>query len=37
MPVDSLACYDSSAMNVRDVISLSGETASPYFLLKNLD
>ena len=37
MPGDSLACYDSFAMNVRDVISLVGETASPYFLLKNLD
>lgn len=37
MPGDSLACYDSFAMNVRDVISLVGETASPYFLLKNVD
>lgn len=37
MPGDSLACYDSFAMNVRDVISLVGETASPYFLLKNID
>ncbi|ATW04369.1 polysaccharide biosynthesis protein [Sphingorhabdus sp. YGSMI21] len=37
MPGDSLACYDSFAMNMRDVISLVGETASPYFLLKNLD
>lgn len=37
MPGDSLACYDSMAMNIRDVISLVGETASPYFLLKNID
>ena len=37
MPGDSLACYDSMAMNIRDVISLVGETASPYFLFKNVD
>tara|TARA_R110001599_G_scaffold193040_1_gene388729 strand:+ start:13384 stop:14508 length:1125 start_codon:yes stop_codon:yes gene_type:complete len=37
MPGDSLACYDSFAMNIRDVISLVGETASPYFLLKNIN
>ncbi len=37
MPGDSLACYDSMAMNLRDVVSLVGETASPYFLLKNVD
>ena len=37
MPGDSLACYDSAAMNVRDVVSLIGETASPYFLFKNID
>lgn len=37
MPGDSLACYDSVAMNVKDVISLIGDTAAPYFLFKNLD
>ena len=37
MPGDSLACYDSFAMNVKDVISLVGDTATPYFLFKNLD
>lgn len=37
MPGDSLACYDSFAMNVRDVISLVGETTSPYLLFKSVD
>jgi len=37
MPGDALACYDSNAMNFRDVLSLVGEVASPYFLINNLD
>lgn len=37
MPGDGLTCYDSFAMNLRDVISLVGQTASPYVLLKSID
>lgn len=33
MPGDSIACYDSVAMNLRDVMSVVGEVASPYLLL----
>lgn len=37
MPGDSIACYDSLAMNLRDVVSVISETTSPFFLFKNLD
>ncbi len=37
MPGDALACYDSGAMNFRDVLSLIGETVSPYLLLRNVN
>jgi hypothetical protein len=37
MPGDALACYDSLAMNVRDVISVVGETLTPAILLNNLN
>ncbi|MEO9600882.1 polysaccharide biosynthesis/export family protein [Parasphingorhabdus sp.] len=37
MPGDGLTCYDSFAMNLRDVISLVGQTASPYVLLNSID
>jgi len=37
MPGDSIACYDSLAMNLRDVVGVISETTSPFFLFKNLD
>ncbi len=37
MPGDSIACYDSLAMNLRDVVSVVGETISPLILVKSLD
>lgn len=37
MPGDSVACYDSAAMNFRDVLSLVGEVAGPTLLFKNID
>lgn len=33
MPGDAIACYDSVAMNLRDVLSVVGETTAPYLLL----
>jgi polysaccharide biosynthesis/export protein len=33
MPGDAIACYDSLAMNLRDVLSVVGETTTPYLLL----
>ncbi len=32
MPGDSIACYDSLAMNLRDVLSVVGDTTAPYLL-----
>ena len=32
LPGDSIACYDSMAMNLRDVLSVVGETTAPYLL-----
>jgi hypothetical protein len=37
MPGDSIACYDSMAMNLRDVVSVIGETATPFLFFNNLD
>lgn len=37
MPGDAIACYDSLAMNLRDVVGMATETASPFLLFKNLD
>jgi polysaccharide biosynthesis/export protein len=34
MPGDSIACYDSLAMNLRDVLSVAGETTAPYLLFR---
>jgi hypothetical protein len=36
MPGDAIACYDSAAMNLRDVVSVIGETITPAVLLKNM-
>jgi hypothetical protein len=36
MPGDAIACYDSAAMNLRDVVSVIGETITPAVLLKNI-
>lgn len=36
MPGDAIACYDSAAMNLRDVLSVIGETITPAVLLKNI-
>lgn len=37
MPGDSIACYDSMAMNLRDVVSVIGETATPFLFFNSLD
>ncbi len=37
MPGDAIACYDSFAMNLRDVVSVIGETATPFLFFNNLD
>ncbi|MBP7952422.1 MAG: polysaccharide biosynthesis/export family protein, partial [Sphingorhabdus sp.] len=37
MPGDSIVCYDSAAMNLRDVISTVGEVVSPYVLFSNVN
>jgi polysaccharide biosynthesis/export protein len=37
MPGDSIACYDSTAMNLRDVISTVGEVVSPYVLFNSVN
>ncbi len=37
MPGDSIACYDSLAMNLRDVVSVFSETISPLILFNSLD
>jgi polysaccharide biosynthesis/export protein len=34
LPGDSIACYDSVSMNLRDVLSVVGETTSPYLLFR---
>ncbi len=36
MPGDAIACYDSAAMNLRDVVSVISETVTPAVLLKNM-
>ena len=36
MPGDAIACYDSAAMNVRDIIATVSEAASPFVLVKSL-
>ncbi len=37
MPGDAIACYDSAAMNLRDVISTVSEAVTPYVLFQNMD
>jgi protein involved in polysaccharide export with SLBB domain len=37
MPGDSIACYDSAAMNLRDVVSTVGEVVSPYVLFNSVN
>lgn len=37
MPGDAIACYDSGAMNVRDLIATISEAASPFVLFKSLN
>jgi len=37
MPGDSIACYDSLTMNLRDVVSVFSETVSPLILFNSLD
>ena len=37
MPGDGIACYDSLAMNLRDVVSVFSETISPLILFNGLD
>ena len=37
MPGDSIVCYDSAAMTLRDVISTVGEVVSPYVLFSNVN
>lgn len=37
MPGDAIACYDSLAMNLRDVVSVVSETITPLILFNNLD
>lgn len=36
MPGDAIACYDSAAMNLRDVISTLSETVTPVVLLNSV-
>lgn len=36
MPGDAMACYDSAAMNLRDVISTVSEAVTPYVLFRNV-
>ncbi len=36
MPGDAIACYDSAAMNVRDVIATISEAATPYVLFSRV-
>lgn len=35
MPGDAIACYDSAAMNLRDVVSVISETVTPFVLFRN--
>ena len=37
MPGDSLACYDSTAMSISDVIGLAGGLIAPALLIKGVD
>lgn len=37
MPGDSIACYDSAAMNLRDVISTVSEAITPYVLFNGVN
>jgi hypothetical protein len=36
MPGDAIACYDSAAMNVRDLVATVSEAASPFVLFNSL-
>ena len=36
MPGDAIACYDSTAMNLRDVVSVVSDTVTPYVLFRNV-
>lgn len=36
MPGDAIACYDSAAMNLRDIVATISEAASPFVLVKSL-
>jgi polysaccharide biosynthesis/export protein len=36
MPGDAIACYDSAAMNLRDIIAAVSEAASPFVLVESL-
>ena len=36
MPGDAVACYDSAAMNLRDVVSVVSEAVTPYVLFSNV-
>lgn len=37
MPGDSIACYDSVAMNLRDVVRVIGETATPFLFFNSIN
>ena len=36
MPGDAIACYDSAAINLRDIVAVISEAASPFVLVKSL-
>lgn len=36
MPGDAIACYDSAAMNLRDIVSTFSESITPYILFNNV-
>lgn len=36
MPGDAIACYDSAAMNLRDVVSVVSDTVTPVVLFRNV-
>ena len=36
MPGDAIACYDSTAMNLRDIVATISEAASPFVIVKSL-
>lgn len=37
MPGDSIVCYDSAAMNLRDVVSTVSDVVNPYLLFKSVN